>query len=90
MLSVPDVRCRRFTKDHIRFPSVHVDQCESSRDSGISASVIRYAPGHPPQFFREGYEAACAEHGTKAPMSDLLYHASFRETFSILSFERRA
>jgi len=47
------------------FPEVYSDTCGSTRDSGIRASVIRFAPGHPPEFFAEEYQAACPKPGQK-------------------------
>ena len=45
------------------FPEVYRDGCGSSRESGIRATVIRYAPGRPPQFLEYEYEAACPAPG---------------------------
>jgi len=47
------------------FPSVYADQCPASRDSGINATVIGYAQGRPPRFFRHEYVAACPGPGQK-------------------------
>jgi len=45
------------------FPEVYRDGCGYSREAGISATVIRYSPGRPPQFFEHEYEAACPAPG---------------------------
>jgi hypothetical protein len=46
------------------FISVYVGNCEPARE-GIDADVVRYVPGHPPQFFQEEYKAACPGPGQK-------------------------
>jgi hypothetical protein len=47
------------------FGGVYGHDCDSDGRYGISADVIRYAPGHPPQFFQKEYKAACAGPGQK-------------------------
>jgi hypothetical protein len=47
------------------FPEVYSDACGSSQDSGISATLIRYAPGRPPRFFEYEYKAPCPGPGQK-------------------------
>ena len=45
------------------FPAVYSDMCGSSRDSGARATLVRFDPGRPPQFFAEDYKAPCPAPG---------------------------